>query len=618
MNSTMLTSSGKPSGQRVRRVISFVVAVAIVAAINGAVPFVALPSMGSALWNSSFAQSYVNSGWPGIFAHNIGFPHPAPIAFGLSGAFTESVFLAATRLNAADAYSATILLFLALALWGAMRYAGTFGLRYSHALGVALAWGTAPVIWGHAGFAMLSMGIAMLPLYLWSAWLVCQAAAEQRNWWPASACFVAVAILSVFSDGYTFVMFAFGAGIQYLGFIVSRRASRGRLLRIGIPVYAGGFGLSVALFFAFIGGHGYATDPLSVFRGYSVDITMLAFPTKGLLWLWDQLHISLVRNDVYYFGDATVWITTFSAVFGVLGIAGYCLTKNRGRALPLLMTGLLAFYLALGPSFKIHSQRSLQDRTARYYRADMLAQDAVAPTGTAVLWQYVPGFRNMRATYRWSALGIVSFWALFALLVAELVKRDRTNVAWALIVLAVISNLPEYKVRLMTSEVDPIRKAVPLHAPMRIRQQFIEVSQTIVADFRHDVPPGSKVAFFPQSDDFLAGYLAASANVRSFNIGGDKNVTEARAHWPDSVKALFASDPATLAGHVAATLTAGDANVVVVSYVNLMWDAHRWPPPPDELTTARATFAGALQTLAADPRFDVKQSAYYATVTLHR
>jgi len=347
-----------------------------------------------------------------------------------------------------------------------------------------------------------------------------------------------------------------------------------------------------------------------------VDATMLALPTKGLFWFWDVVHIGLERNDAYYFGDASVWITTFSTVFVLLGIVGCWLTKDRARAIPLLVVGALAFYLALGPSFKIHSQRPAEDRAAGNFRSDMPEQDAVAPTGTAVLFEYVPGLKSMRAPYRWTALGAVSFWALFALLVAELVKRDRANVAWTLIVLAVLTSLPEYHVRLMGSEVDPIRRTVPLHAPMTSRQQFVAFSQTVVADFRQDVPQGSTVAFYPQSNDFLAAYLAASANVRTFNIGGDKNLAAAREHWPDPINALFASDPHSLADHIEATLSAGDANVVVVSYIDLLWDAHRWPPRPEGLAASRAAYAGALQALAADRRLDVKARPYYAMITL--
>lgn len=72
-----------------RKALPFAGALTVVAVVYGAVPFVALPTLGQALWVSSFAQSFANSGWPSIFAHNFGLPAPAPIAFGLSGALVE-------------------------------------------------------------------------------------------------------------------------------------------------------------------------------------------------------------------------------------------------------------------------------------------------------------------------------------------------------------------------------------------------------------------------------------------------------------------------------------------------------------------------------------------------
>ena len=615
MDPTSMSSINRPRLQ-FARVVVFIFALAIVAIVYGAVPFVALPTLGQALWISSFAQSFVNSGWPGILAHNFGIPAAAPIAFGLSGALTESFFLVITHLNAADAYNFTMLVFLAFALWGAMRYTKTFGLTYPYAIAMAVVWGTTPVVWAHAGYSMLSMGIAMLPLYLWSAYLVCESIVKQRRIFWIYIGFVAVAVLSVFTDGYTFVMFVFGAGVQYAGFLTYSRTSRGRLLGLGMPAYAAGFGLAVVLFFMFIGRHGYAADPLTVFRGYGVDLTMLAFPTKGLLWFWDAAHIGLVRNDAYYFGDASVWVTTFCATFVALGSLGCYLTKNRPRAIPLIVIGVLAAYLALGPSFKVHSQRPVADQTAGNVQAEMPAGYAVAPTGTAILSTYVPGFKSMRASYRWMALSLVCFWALFALLIAELARRDRVTIAWTLIVVMVISNLPEYRVDLVSSVVDPIRRTILLHAPLSSRKQFVDLDRTVVADFRRDIPMGSTVAFFPQGNDFLAAYLAAATNVRTFNIGGDKNLASARQQWPRSISALFESDPRALAGNIEAVLAARDANVVVVSYLNLLWDAHRWPPLPQELTTARENFSDALKQITSDPRFYVKQSAYYAMIVM--
>ncbi|WP_141727553.1 hypothetical protein [Burkholderia seminalis] len=605
-----------PLQPTLRKSLPFVVALAVVVVVYGAVPFVALPTLGQALWISSFAQSFANSGWPSIFAHHFGLPAPAPIAFGLSGAFVESALLAFTPLNPADAYSTTMLLFLALALWGAKRYASALGAPERYALALAVAWTTMPVIWAHSGYSMLSIGIALLPLYMWTTHRLCNAidAHGSRTITISGTTLVTVACLAAFTDGYTFVMFAFGVLVQYAGWIAQPGGRRIRRLAVGVPLYAAGFGVAFALYRQYVGTQGFAADPLSVFRGFGVDATMLVRPTQGLLWLWDALHVSAPRSDAAYFGDASVWFTTFVAPVAIAGVAGVVLMKDRAHGAPLLVLGVLATYLALGPSLKVDSVRPDADRAAGNFQATMPPEYAIAPTGTAYLSTHVPGFKNMRASYRWTALAAFAFWALFILLITELSRRDKHNVAWSLLGLMLASNLPNPESHLVYSEVRHYEHQVRLHAPLDFRNQFAMLDRSIVEDFRQDVPKDGITAFVPQGNDFLAAYLAAVSNTHTYNIGGDKNVALAQAHWPASISTLFSSDTSTLAGNIEHVLTDHSAHAVVISYVDLLWNAHRWPPSSAELDHARARYAAVVNTLSTHPLLIVKTRPYYTLV----
>ncbi|WP_175922346.1 hypothetical protein [Burkholderia latens] len=607
-----------PSARSLRESLPFVVALAIVAVVYGAVPFVALPTLGQALWVSSFAQSFANSGWPSIYAHNFGLPAPAPIAFGLSGALVESAVLASTPLSPADAYSTTMLLFLALALWGAKRYALAQGAPARYALALGVVWATLPVVWAHSGYSMLSVGIALLPLYLWTTHRLCDAITTHgsRTIAISGTTFGIVACLAVFTDGYTFVMFAVGAIVQYAGWITQPSGRRIRQLAVGVPIYAIGFGVAFALYRQYVHTPSFAADPLSVFRGYGADVTMLVRPTQGLLWIWDALRISTPRSDVAYFGDASVWFTTFVAPVAVAGMAGFALTRARARGVPLLVLGVFATYLALGPSLKVDSVRPDADRAAGNFQGAMPPEYAIAPTGSAYLSTHVPGFRNMRASYRWIALTAFAFWALFVLLIIELSRRDKQNLAWSLLSLMLISNLPHPDSGLAYSEVREYVRQMRLHEPLHFRDQFEMLDRSLVADFRQDAPKQGNIAFVPHSNDFLAAYLAAASDTRTYNIGGDKNVVLARAHWPASVSTLFSSDVTTLAGNIGRTLTDRSARAVVISYVDLLWNAHLWPPSPTELERARSRYAAVVNALSANPRFVVKTRPYYALIML--
>ncbi|WP_124903086.1 hypothetical protein [Burkholderia sp. Bp9004] len=607
-----------PFAPILRRALPFVAALAVVAVVYGAVPFVALPTLGQALWISSFAQSFANSGWPSIFAHNFGLPAPAPIAFGLSGALVESTLLATTPLNPADAYSSTMLLFLALALWGAKCYASAQGASARYALALAVVWATMPVVWAHSGYSMLSAGIALLPLYLWTTHQLCDAIATRgsRTIAVSGMRFIIVACLAAFTDGYTFVMFAVGTIVQYAGWLMQPGERRIRQLAAGVPLYAAGFGIAFVLYRQYVGTQSFAADPLSVFRGYGVDVTMLVRPTQGLLWIWDALSISTPRSDAAYFGDASVWFTTFIAPVVIAGMAGLALTKERARGIPLLVLGVLATYLALGPSLKVDSVRPDADRAVGNFQATMPPEYAIAPTGSAYLSTHVPGFKNMRASYRWSALTAFAFWALFVLLITELSRRNKQNVAWSLLGLMLASNLPHPDSGLTYSEVLHFVRRVQLHAPLRFRDQFEMLDRSIVADFRQDAPKEGITAFVPQGNDFLAAYLAAASDTRTYNIGGDKNVALAQVHWPPSVSVLFSSDTTTLADNIERTLTDRSTRAVVISYVDLLWNAHLWPPSSTELDRARSRYAAVVKALSTNPRFIVKTRRYYALIML--
>jgi len=593
------------------------VLLAAIAAIYGSIPFYSAPVMGQLVWVSSFAQSFANDGWFTVFAHNFGYPRTAPMAFGLPGALLEGALLRVTTLNAADAYSFMTICYLALAGWGAIRCAQRIGLSYRAAVFAAVVWLTTPMVWAHAVYSMLSIGIALLPFYLNQALRVCRIDNTRVSTLVASALgFAATAVLSVFMDGYTFVMFALATFIFLAAEGLTDRARLRWVAVVSLPICIAGFAVAYLLYVTFLGFPAFTPDSLDLFRGWGVDITMLIFPTKGLFWFWDHLGMGLDRNDQFYYGDASVWTTTFSLFIGLFGCLGFFVVRRQKIAVAFLAIAIVGTYLSLGPSLKVHSLRPHADIVAGNFSPLMPAANAVMPTGSGYLSEHVPGFKNMRASYRWLALGLFGLWALFAMLIGELERRQRAGWALVLVALTVACNLPKPHIVASQSIVNPSTARVKLRAPHHWQESLCNVDETLVASFKRQIPPGSVVAFVPQGNDFLAGYLAAETNAKTYNAGGDKNVEIARSAWPANIQALFASDPGHLGTAIEQTLKAHDADYVVIPFVDLLWDAHEWPPTPASVEAAKARSAGVLDQLQADPKFVVSRDQYFATVAL--
>jgi len=181
-------------------------ALAFVLIVQGAVPLLAVPTLGQAVWNGAFAQSFANQSIFDLYADNFGMPQPAAIAFGLATAWPAGLLIR-LGLHPADAYSAMAALWFTLAFFSARHLARGFGAAPIAATLLAVLWLSLPVIWGHADFSMLSCGLALLPFYLLTARRLSPEKSSSIIFYGAAA------VLAVFMDGYSFMMFALAGAV---------------------------------------------------------------------------------------------------------------------------------------------------------------------------------------------------------------------------------------------------------------------------------------------------------------------------------------------------------------------------------------------------------------------
>ncbi|MCB2016686.1 MAG: hypothetical protein KDF54_04145 [Hydrogenophaga sp.] len=513
------------------------------------------------LWSGGFAESLANQGWLAFRANDFGLPEPAPISFGLSGVLPMAALI---RLGLAlqDAYALTVLVWLAVAFLGAMVLARRLGAHARTAIMLATCWLTLPVVWGHAGYSMLALGIALLPTYLWTALSLLQPG--EGGWKRCAAMAPAtlvVAMVAVFMDGYTFVMYGVASMILIVTSLLHRDGLHRRL------VLGGGAVQTVALVLAYVAYKRYVGElpldraDLDTFRAYGLDLHYLVVPTQAAHPVFDLLGWSAARSTLNQFGDASVWTTTFALPLLGLGLVAAVATRPWSFvATAAGAIALLAFYLALGPSLKILSTGAVP--LQHFIPGLMPAEAGALDTGNA--WMYaLPGFASMRATYRWLALALLGLWILSAVWMGRR-WRNRQVVPVSILAVVIVLQLPD-----LTTQ---------WNVKHRLRTMFLAMDREVGKDVTElEFHPGERVVFLPAGNDFLANHIAARHRIKTYNIGGDKNLAMARRQWPPSIRSAHSLPGAAMALDVTKILLKGDAEAVVLPHVSLLDASDEWP-----------------------------------------
>ena len=563
--------------------------------VNGAVPFLSSPTLGQAVWTTGFSLSFIQESLLSIHATNFGNPNPAAIAFGLAGAYPAGLLII-LGLHPSDAYSLMAAVWLTVAFWGAWRIGRFLGVTSSLASLGALLWTSTPVIWNHAGYSMVSFGIALLPFYFSIIIiLLFRIINMERVSFTLLVGYFLSTTISVFMDGYSFMMFAAGSSILGCYALFRYKESRPKLIKHAIPIHILSFGLAYLLFTLYIGKAHFTEAPLDFFRGWGLDLSFVAIPTKGVLWLWDTLGLSIPRSSTQFFGDASVWITTFSLPLIIFGLLAWVLTRKKSKlATCFLIIAILGFYMALGPSLKIDSTKP------DYWNSPLMpAELAIAPTGSALLSEYVPGFNNMRAAYRWSALGMFGFWALILLLLAQRRSIRSRSIVILIIFFLIVNNFPDLSHQWQEYKNN--------------RSMFLKIDNDLVEPLSKDLKAGEKVVFLPYRNDFLVNYLAPKLEIKTFNIGGDKNLEEARENWPTIMKEFKMSQIDTgFSTRIAHLLIKGEVDVVVLPYIDLLWAAHSWPAA----NSYQAQIEQIVKEFETSKLFKVQNRRHYSVIRL--
>src|SRR5690606_37520954 len=185
--------------------------------------------------------------------------------------------------------------------------------------------------WNSAGYSHLHFGLALLPFLLYITHITFEKIEENRNW-PLAIAYPVATILAVFTDGYTFMFYAVASSLYIIPITYKHFKNHRKKSFLLLLVHVISFVISYFLYASYIGKLQYPSSNLDFFRGWGVDLSFLLIPSRGTHWIWDTFNLSLIRNDKVYFGDASVWISTFSAPIIILGIiSASSIRKNKYR-----------------------------------------------------------------------------------------------------------------------------------------------------------------------------------------------------------------------------------------------------------------------------------------------
>jgi hypothetical protein len=510
-----------------------------------------------------------------------------------------AAFMALPGVGSYGAYILAGATFDALALAGGYGLMRRLGAQRLVALGAATVYLLTPTVIGLGSFGGTFTGFALLPAFAWCDLVAIDAVDRRRGRSLAAllACYLAVRTGSLFLDGYSFLASGLVGGFLWLAWLVRGDVSW-RRRTFGAVAFLAANAIAVVVYQLYVP-DAYEQNPIGIFRAMGADLVTILAPTE---WVWPAAKLNYTAEHFDLWGDGSNSAFNYVGYACLILAAAYFLGRPRRReAVALAAAGVVALALSFGPSLKVDEVKP--NLTSQPEFADYLM-----PEGTAAIdfpwggvFTAIPGVDSSRATYRWFGVTRLALIVLAALAIAKLASSGGTRrlAAVGLAGLATVELLPN----------------------LPLLSQNYRAKHDDVAAVRDEVEPDlaratrdDEHAFFLSYDgshnDYMVNFLASGAGIRSFSVGGDKNVVMAQKRWPPEVAALAAVPVAPET--VIESLRSGTVDVVIAPFFHARWSSYSWPPPPETRSQAETNFAPLLD----DRRLRVERYRWFATIRL--
>jgi hypothetical protein len=577
--------------------------------IYGLIPYRHINSLAITLIAVGQGESMALSGFHGYLPH-MGYPMGSPVVFGLPFTIIHAALISLFSMEAYAAYIVTSILFMTVAAGGCVALLRSLRISMPVALVFSLLFFATRFVWGHSDYGQLLFNFALLPTYLLlDKMLLNRLYQPGGSRWTLAAVIALSAgarVFSLFMDGYTFVMWSVASGIIYLFYGAgSLRARRIAPFALSLLVLGASGAAAYVLYGRYVpGGDTYAVMPIDFFRAMSVDVMTLFVPTRppfALSWLGlpEQFY-----DSTPFYGDGSNVNLNYLGISLIAALIAYLLFRRSKPPFEraLLVAGLIAFILSLGPSLKINSQRAepKQPGEPALWEDYLMPEDeALLSLGTDFIYTQIPGINNMRAVYRWLLLPKLVL-IIAAAVLAEQLRRQRR---YALLALLIGAAAVEFT--------PPIPERVYEHETYY--REMRQIDHDLIEPLREYIQPGERILFFSDENDFLASYIAPMLDAYSYNVGGDKNLQIAFDQWPDGVRAVRWEIHVT--EYVTQMLQDNELDWFIIPFFSLRWDSYRWPPT--EATRQYFRHHRSALFNLNDPNFTIIESEYFYLIRLN-
>lgn len=545
---------------------------AIVVAIYGAIPFFSLPTLGQSLSSTiSYAYSFLNNENISFYSHNFGYPIATVKNFGLTGVLLSLPFLK-LGMTSYDAYSSMCFIFIFIAFSLLFHIGRTISGKPWLSLAFSFLWCISPFFINHSDYSILSFGFLFFPIYVFILFQILSFDIKSNLDFVLVFTYAfALFIFSIFTDGYNFLfLFVLFLFFIFYNFLAKRFVLKKDLLLKFTFIFAA-FVATILIYKMYTKNINFSASSLNFFRGWSVDLSFLLIPSFGISWLSDLVGISLERTVSDYFGDNSVWMTTYSVpYFLIFGICFLCSRKSKINMNYLFLGNysykfyfnffvgifLIGLYFSLGPEIKFFSLKPEE-----YSSMGMQSGLGYFKTGNEIFFSNIPGFNATRATYRWWVLSLASIW-FCSLFIARIVDKKYCKFVFLSILAAILLLFP-----------NPFSK---INKTVAYRVDAIQMDSDLDDFFNNLNFKNNSLGFIlPHSNDFLGIYIAARYNLKLFNASNDKNYAASQRHWPELLK-KFNINYKYSCGDLHELFDEHVVDYLILTDLDMIWAAHSW------------------------------------------